>query len=183
MRQFMLDVIFDELDKHEDMNTNISSLAKSLLENYINDGTYTYNKQESVELIKKYWDDIADMYYDYTSLEDINPFIDPEGFFVYIMVEYAEKLMNEVVITSDNFILDNEHIEYIKNELCQWIKNPSPLDMWSVKREKRRLLSWKAQINILEQIQEHWYIQNEQKEERKEKAESSIKNTTKIVDK
>ena len=30
MRQFMLDVIFDELDKHEDMNTNISSLARSL---------------------------------------------------------------------------------------------------------------------------------------------------------
>lgn len=119
MRQFMLDVIFDELDKHEDMNTNISSLAKSLLENYIIDGTYTYNKQESIDLIKKYWDDIADMYYDYTSLEDVNPFIDPEGFFVYIMVEYAENLMNEVVITSDNFILDAEHIEYIKKELSE----------------------------------------------------------------
>lgn len=119
MKQFMLDVIFDELDKHEDMNTNISSLAKSLLENYIIDGTYTYNKQESVELIKKYWDDIADMYYDYMSLEDVNPFIDPEGFFVYIMVEYAENLMNKVVITSDNFILDTEHIEYIKKELLE----------------------------------------------------------------
>lgn len=117
MRQFMLDVIFDELDKHEDMNTNISSLAKSLLENYIIDGTYTYNKQESIDLIKKYWNDIADMYYDYVSLEDVNPFIDPEGFFVYIMVEYAENLMNEVVITSDNFILDAEHIEYLKKEL------------------------------------------------------------------
>ena len=117
MRQFMLDVIFDELDKSEDMDTNISSLAKSLLEDYIIDGTYTYSKQESIELIKKYWDDIADMYYDYMSLEDVNPFIDPEGFFVYIMVEYAENLMNKVVITSDNFILDNERIEYIKKEL------------------------------------------------------------------
>ena len=117
MRQFMLDVIFDELDKHEDMNTNIRSLARSLLENYIIDGTYTYNKQESIDLIKKYWNDIADMYYDYTSLEDVNPFIDPEGFFVYIMVEYAENLIKEVVITSDNFILDAEHIEYIRNEL------------------------------------------------------------------
>ena len=46
------------------------------------------------------------------------------------------------------------------------------MKIWEI---KRGLLSWKAQINILEQIQEHWYIQNEQKEEGKEKIEDSIK--------
>ena len=99
----MLDVIFDELDKHEDMNTNISSLAKSLLKNYIIDGTYTYNKQESIDLIKKYWNDIADMYYDYMTARQLYDMTTE-------MVEQrrqnyqnSQKSKKEVILITDTF--------------------------------------------------------------------------------
>lgn len=104
-------------------------MAWTLTQGYNVDGTITYNTQESVNLIFKYWWDIADIYNEYVGQLgqcEINMFEQPEAFLTLMFIENANNLMTQCEIIesnwNENIELNRENIDTIKRQLESEVK-------------------------------------------------------------
>mgnify|MGYP001851513589 CR=1 FL=1 len=114
----------EELENYEGENITACELAWTLTQGYNVDGTITYNTQESINLIFKYWWDIADIYNEYLGQLgqcEINIFERPEAFLTLMFIENAEILMSNCEIIesnwNENIELNRENIDTIKKQL------------------------------------------------------------------
>lgn len=119
MRDFVNKYIEDKLWEYEDCKTNKYDLAYLIMETAFADETLTYSKQESIYLINKYWDDIADLYYGNIIDEGelVNPFKRPELFLVQVVADYVAYIVNKTDIPEEDFVLDYDNIHEVVNEL------------------------------------------------------------------
>ena len=125
---------FAELTKRELKNmlydyigtpTYAGDLPFLLFESYNADGTFTYSTAESVELIKKYFNDFGEIVerIKEEGLDVINPFDNPEAFVVQMLLEEANKLLfdcetvEELNNEGDEFELTEELAKKIADEL------------------------------------------------------------------
>lgn len=114
----------EELENYEGENITACELARTLTQGYNVDGTITYNTQESINLIFKYWWDIADIYNEYVGQLgqcEINMFERPEAFLTLMFLENANNLMARCEIIGsnwdENIELNRENIDTIKKQL------------------------------------------------------------------
>lgn len=114
----------EELENYEGENIKACELAWTLTQGYNIDGTVTYNTQKSIDLIYKYWWDIADIYNEYVGELgqcEINAFERPEAFLTLIFIENANNLMAQCEIIennwNENIELNRKNIEIIKKQL------------------------------------------------------------------
>ena len=119
MRDFVNNYIEDKLYEYEDSKTNKYDLAYLIMEVAFADATLTYSTQESINLINKYWDDIADLYYDNIIDEGelVNPFKRPELFLVQVVADYVAYIVNKMDIPEEDFVLDYDNIRKVIDEL------------------------------------------------------------------
>lgn len=125
---------FAELTKRELKNmlydyigtpTYAGDLPFLLFESYNADGTFTYSTAESVELIKKYFNDFGEIVerIKEEGLDVINPFDNPKAFVVQMLLEEANKLLfdcetvEELNNEGDEFELTEELAKKIADEL------------------------------------------------------------------
>lgn len=119
----------EELENYEGENIIACELAWTLTQGYNVDGTITYNTQESIDLILKYWWDIADIYSEYVGELgqcEINMFERPEAFLTLIFIQNAVNLMAQCEIIKNNWDenieLNRKNIEIIKKQLENEVK-------------------------------------------------------------
>ena len=119
MRAFVNKYIEDKLWEYEYSKTNKYDLAYLIMETAFADETLTYSKQESIYLINKYWDDIADLYYGniIDEGEIVNPFKEPERFLVQVVASYVLYILNSMNISEEDFVLDYDNIHKVIDEL------------------------------------------------------------------
>lgn len=129
MKNYVIDLLLEELENYEDVEVYASELAYTLLESYNMDGSITYNTYEAKEWIKENYDDI----YDYTEEisfkfgEEIKNKIyfealeNPEKFMVIICIEKAQEILGQLKTIDKNWddkiLLDKKMIETLKKEL------------------------------------------------------------------
>ena len=124
LEKYVRDMIGDRLEYYEGYKQYICDLAYCLFESENVDGTITYNSYKSQELIKEYFDDIAEEIEENIDSEYLftaNPFIEPEKFLVQIVLSVAVRILakcNFIDKNWDNEIeLTNKNINIIKKEL------------------------------------------------------------------
>lgn len=114
-RDFVVGVLADELDGFSGLHYT-SELAFDLLEVYNRTGSYTCCTHRSREMIADYWEDAAD-YYDYEkdNFGDAqNPFDNPEGYLVCMMIWKAEEILAELHIVQENDQLDFDDEDVVR---------------------------------------------------------------------
>lgn len=119
MRDFVNKYIEDKLWEYEDCKTTKYDLPYLIMERAFADETLTYDAQESIDLIHKYWYDIEDLYYDNIIDEGelVNPFKRPELFLVQVVADYVAYIVNKMDIPEEDFVLDYDNIHEVVNEL------------------------------------------------------------------
>lgn len=119
MRDFVNKYIEDKLWEYEDCKTTKYDLPYLIMERAFADETLTYDAQESIDLIHKYWYDIEDLYYDNIIDEGelVNPFKRPELFLVQVVADYVAYIVNKMDIPEEDFVLDYDNIHKVVNEL------------------------------------------------------------------
>ena len=88
------------------------------------DGTATYSRDSAKEYLKEWWNEAAD-YYEYHKSNfgeaPINPFEDPEGYMVCMVICGCSSILSQCKTIDDRwnnqFTLDKEIIAQIKNEV------------------------------------------------------------------
>ena len=128
--ELTVELLEEELENYEGENITACELAWTLTQGYNVDGTITYNTQKSIDLIYKYWWDIADIYSEYVGELgqcEINIFERPEAFLTLIFIQNAENLMAQCEIIennwNENIELNRKNIEIIKRQLESKAKN------------------------------------------------------------
>lgn len=129
MKNYVIDLLLDNLDSYEDTKTYGSELHYKLLEGYDVDGSITYNTYEAEEWMKNYWEEIGDvleeitfeMGSDYTSKIALDMFRSPERAMVAIVFEAASDIISDLEFCkeywNDEVILTDKNIKIIKKEL------------------------------------------------------------------
>lgn len=119
-----VELLKQELENYEDETITACEIAWTLTQGYNIDGTITYNTKESINLINKYWYDIADIYNDVIFNNgncEINMFNEPELFLTAMFIENAEYLLSRCKIIdnnwNENIELNRENINTIKKQL------------------------------------------------------------------
>ena len=127
--ELTVELLKEELENYEGENITARELAWTLTQGYNIDGTITYNTQESINLIFKYWWDIADIYNEYVGQLgqcEINIFERPESFLTLMFIENANNLMAQCEIIesnwNENIELNRENIDTIKKQLESEVK-------------------------------------------------------------
>lgn len=127
--ELTVELLKEELENYEGENIIACELAWTLTQGYNVDGTITYNTQESINLIFKYWWDIADIYDEYVGQLGqckINMFERPEAFLTLMFLENANNLMAQCEIIesnwNENIELNRENIDTIKKQLESEVK-------------------------------------------------------------
>ena len=128
--ELTVELLEEELESYEGKNITACELAWTLTQGYNVDGTITYNTQKSIDLIYKYWWDIADIYSEYVGELgqcETNIFERPEAFLTLIFIQNAENLMAQCEIIennwNENIELNRKNIEIIKKQLESKAKN------------------------------------------------------------
>lgn len=122
---FMIDVLTDRLDDFESNLIYGADMGYSLLDYENSNGTYTFNAQEALEWINKYFSDIcevvADIEFNMGAESVPNPFLEPEKFMVICMLEVANRLCSNCAYIDENWNneieLMTENIQIIKEQL------------------------------------------------------------------
>ena len=123
IKGFVIDVLKDKLDEHEGNFFYGCDLAYDLLQQYNVDGSYTYNNNKAMLWVQEHFNELADIVDDMTEegLPPVNVFKDVEGFMVSVMLYVANDLLGQcetvTEVWNDEFILDTETINKIKEEL------------------------------------------------------------------
>ena len=118
-KELVIDLIRDKLDNYKDTSNYGCDLAYTLFEGENVDGSMTYSTYWSVELIRKYWDDFADIYQEFVDNtgSSLNPFDSDESFVVVMLLEEAQNILSQCKTIDDNwndkFTLDEKTIKKI----------------------------------------------------------------------
>lgn len=123
IKEFVADVLMDNLDEYEGNSTYGADLAFYLLQQYNVDGSYTYSTYEAKQWVQEHFDELGEIVEEIAE-EEIpicNVFDNPEGFQVRIMLHVAEQLLGQcetvIEVWNDEFILEADVIKKIKEEL------------------------------------------------------------------
>ena len=127
MKEEIIKRIIGKLYDYEDTTEYACDLAYKLFEGENIDGSFTYNAYEAKEWIKKYYDEISEVYEELQAnfgadyLKDFNMFDNPEKFMVLIILEAANYILGRCPYIEDNWndeiTLDKETIKTIENQL------------------------------------------------------------------
>ena len=118
----VLEMMIDNLDDMEGREGYVSDLAFDLFESENMDGTITYDREKAKEWITGYFHDLGDVVEEMSQEWDItpNPFANPEGFQVQVVLFVASGLVAASDWTDyrddDEITYDTETIETIKQE-------------------------------------------------------------------
>lgn len=125
LEKSVLSMMIDNLDDMEGREGYVSDLAFDLFENENIDGTITYNRIKAQEWIGEHFNDLGDVV---SNIQDewgetLNPFGDPEGFQVQVVIFLASRLVDCSDFVArryeeecDAITYDEEVINLIKNE-------------------------------------------------------------------
>lgn len=125
-RELVVDLIRDKLDEYKGMQEYGCDLAYKLFEEENVNGSFTCSHYWSRELIKKYWDDFAELNEEYKANfgEFLNPFED-EKFVVIMLLKEAQNILSQCKTIDDNwndkFTLDEKKIKKINKELDELV--------------------------------------------------------------
>ena len=123
IKEFVADVLMDKLDEYEGTSSCGGELDFYLLQQYNVDGSYTYSTYEAKQWIQEHFDELGEIVEEMTEegLAPYNVFDNPEAFQVQIMLYVASQLLGQcetvTEVWNDEFILEADIIEKIKNEL------------------------------------------------------------------
>ena len=123
IKEFVADVLMDNLDEYEGNSTYGADLAFYLLQQYNVDGSYTYSTYEAKKWVQEYFDELGEIVEEMTEegLAPCNVFDNPECFMVQIMLYVAGELLGQcdtvTEVWNDEFILEADVIKKIKEEL------------------------------------------------------------------
>ena len=118
----VLEMMINNLDDMEGREGYVSDLAFDLFESENIDGTITYDREKAIEWIAGYFHDLGDVVEEMSQEWDItpNPFANPEGFQVQVVLFVASGLVAASDWTDyrgdDEITYDTETIETIKQE-------------------------------------------------------------------
>jgi len=115
-------LILDNLENYKGLNFyDVYELSNSLTEGINADGSATYSTYEAKQYIKDWFDDLADFVEYHQSIygEPVkyNPFEDSEKFHCLAVILGVENIMSQVEGIHEDFILDDEIISTIIDEL------------------------------------------------------------------
>ena len=121
MKNYVIDLLLNELENYEDTKVYACELAYTLLEGYNIDGSITYNTYDAKEWIKENYDDIGEFLENYgfcvgndnLSSLAIDIFTNPEKAMVIIVYEVATNILSKLKFIEDNW--NNEIILNTKN--------------------------------------------------------------------
>ena len=125
IKDFVKDIILDELDCYKGLEVRGCDLAYQLLESYRVDGVYFYNNYKATEFIKENFEDFGEI------VEEIkfqtydgylpNVFENPDRFCMLCFLEVASYLLCSCKFVESNwnndFVIVDGAISTIKNEL------------------------------------------------------------------
>lgn len=123
IKDFVIDVLEDQLDEYEDSTICGGDLAYTLLEPYNIDGTYTYDTYAAMVWVKLHFEEISDIIIEMkkTGFCPVDVFDNPEAFQVQIMLFVAGDLLGQCDTVNefwdDEIILEKNIIDKIKEEL------------------------------------------------------------------
>lgn len=127
MKKEIIDRIIDKLYDYEGETVYSCDLAYTLFESENMDGSFTYSSYDAKEWIKKYFDDIGEVWeeleFEFGSdfLKDYNLFNNPEKFMVLIILESASYILGQCEFLENNWnneiTLNKENIEKIEKQL------------------------------------------------------------------
>ena len=125
LKDFVKDIIKEELENYEDTTAYGCDLSYTLLEGYNIDGVYFYNNYKATAFIKKHFDEFGEVVEEISfnlGSENIpNVFDEPDKFCVVCFIEIASYLLSKCKYVDDNWIneitLNKEIINTIKKEL------------------------------------------------------------------
>lgn len=116
-KDLVKDLIKDRLYDYEGNSSYVCDLAYTLFEGENIDGSFTYSYYWSKELIRKYWDDYAEIYEEYIAQcgkeNSINVLEEPKRFVVVMLLEQAQTLLSNY---DNKFINDNWNNEITLNK-------------------------------------------------------------------
>lgn len=123
IKDFVVDVLEDQLDEYEDSTICGGDLAYTLLEPYNIDGTYTYDTYAAMGWVKLHFEEISDIIAEMKEAGfcPVDVFDNPEAFQVQIMLFVAGNLLGQcetvTKVWDEDFILTKDIIDKIKEEL------------------------------------------------------------------
>ena len=114
MKNYVIDLLLNELENYEGAKVYACELAYTLLECYNIDGSITYSSYDAKEWIRENYNDIGaflenyNLYMGSDSLSNlaIDIFTNPEKAMVIIVYEVAMDILSELKFIKDNW--DNE---------------------------------------------------------------------------
>ena len=119
------DLIEERLYQYENQDVYCCDLAYQLFEGENIDGSFTYSTYWSKELVKKYWDDLNEVYDNYIwnvgTENSINVLDEPEKFIVVMLLEQAQTTLSKLDFIdknwNDEITLNKKNIETIISQL------------------------------------------------------------------
>lgn len=127
IKDFVKNIIVDELHNHEDMSFYGCEMAYNLLEEYNIDGVYFYNNYDAMNFISECFGDFGEIVEEITfqlGAECIpNVFAEPDRFCVVCFLEVASYILSQCKtidnMWNDEIKLTEEVIKTIENELSE----------------------------------------------------------------
>lgn len=118
LKNWMVEVLTDELDSYEGNTCCGADLAFNVLERYNVDGSYTYSTYKAKQWVQEYFDELGDIVSDMKEegLPPIDVFENVEGFQVCVMLYLAQTLLGQCE-TVDEFW--NEEQEFTKEIIAK----------------------------------------------------------------
>lgn len=123
IKDFMVDVLKDELDEYKGTSSYGGELDFYLLQRYNVDGTYTYSTYEAKQWVQEHFEELGEIVKEMTEegLPPCNVFKNPEVFQVQIMLFVAGDLLGQCDAVNEFWDeeqeLTQEIIDRIKKEL------------------------------------------------------------------
>lgn len=126
LETFVAGILIEKLESYEGQESIGSSLASLLFEEFIQQGSYFCNKDESILWIKENFTEIGYVVDEVLKIDSEflaynNPFSSPEAFMVQIMVYVADYLLYDCKEIEDLYkskiLLTHEKVEAICDQL------------------------------------------------------------------
>ena len=122
--RFCKNKINEELDNYAGTTVYACDLGITLTEDINANGSFTYSRELAKEYLKEWWDDASD-YWNYEKWnfgENYhNPFDDPEGYTVCMVIEGVRTILSKCQFIDDNWDeeieLTDENIATIKEQV------------------------------------------------------------------
>lgn len=132
MKNYVIDLLLDNLDSYEDTKGYACDLTYILLEEYYVNCTITYNTYKAKEWLKENFEEIGDFLEDYKfnfgdehlSQLALDIFNSPEKAMVIICLEKANEILSSLDFIQANWdkeiVLNDKNINIIKEELKEY---------------------------------------------------------------